>query len=154
MENRDDGVDVQLRRGGNRRFDMVIGADGLQSTVRRLAFEPHDYLEKRLGYGVAAFEVAGYGPRATRTYTSSKASPAVELAALCHAVDESAPGLFFFAGDVADHPAGMLDLVAQKTILRRRFGDGGWETSRILDELDRIREVYFDRVSQIVMRRW
>ncbi len=151
LQNRDDGVDVQLRRGGNRRFDMVIGADGLHSTVRRLAFEPHDYLEKRLGYGVAAFEVAGYRPRDEDVYVVYS-EPGRQLARFAlH--DDRTLFLFIFAGDV-DHPADMLDLAAQKAILRRRFGGGGWETSRILDELDRVREVYFDLVSQIAMQRW
>ncbi|MFZ0779212.1 MAG: FAD-dependent monooxygenase, partial [Xanthobacteraceae bacterium] len=61
--------------------------------------------------------------------------------------------LFVFAGDVGA-PVEGLGLDAQKAILRERFGDGGWESQRILDELDRVDEVYFDRVSQIVMDRW
>jgi 2-polyprenyl-6-methoxyphenol hydroxylase-like FAD-dependent oxidoreductase len=31
---------------------------------------------------------------------------------------------------------------------------GGWESPRILDELDRADDLYFDRVSQIHMRPW
>ena len=36
LDERADGVGVRLRRGGERRFDLVIGADGLHSQVRRL----------------------------------------------------------------------------------------------------------------------
>ena len=36
----DDGVTVSFDRAPRRRFDLVIGADGLHSTVRRLAFGP------------------------------------------------------------------------------------------------------------------
>jgi 2-polyprenyl-6-methoxyphenol hydroxylase-like FAD-dependent oxidoreductase len=39
----------------------------------------------------------------------------------------------------------------QKALLREKFGDGKWECSRILDELDRTTDLYFDRVSQIRM---
>jgi hypothetical protein len=35
-----------------------------------------------------------------------------------------------------------------------RFGGGKWECPRILDELDRTCELYFDRVSQIGMECW
>ena len=35
-----DGVQVQFKGGSERRFDLVIGADGLHSTVRRLVFGP------------------------------------------------------------------------------------------------------------------
>ena len=44
------GVDVHLSHGGDRRFDLVIGADGLHSTVRNLAFGPQQRFEKQLGY--------------------------------------------------------------------------------------------------------
>ena len=46
------------------------------------------------------------------------------------------------------------DLAAQKFLLRKRFGGGAWEKSRILDELDRAEDLYFDRVSQIDIRSW
>ena len=39
-------------------------------------------------------------------------------------------------------------------MLRERFGDGKWECPRILDELDRTQDLYFDRVSQIRMESW
>ena len=33
-------MEVQFRQAGERRFDLVIGADGLHSNVRRLVFGP------------------------------------------------------------------------------------------------------------------
>ncbi len=48
----------------------------------------------------------------------------------------------------------MLDLAAQKAVLRETFGNGKWECPRILDELDRVQELYFDRVSQIMVDSW
>lgn len=41
-----------------------------------------------------------------------------------------------------------------KTTLRAVFGDAGWECPQILRSLDGVPEVYFDRVSQIIMDRW
>lgn len=48
-------------------FDLVVACDGLRSTVRRLAFGPHESYLTRLDYMVAAYEypdgeVAGLGP--------------------------------------------------------------------------------------------
>ncbi|WP_338101600.1 FAD-dependent monooxygenase [Mesorhizobium tianshanense] len=62
------GVRVQFKCGGEREFDLVIGADGLHSGVRRLAFGPQHRFEKKLGYAVAAFEVGGYRPRDEDVY--------------------------------------------------------------------------------------
>src|SRR6478735_9065184 len=38
MDEHADGIDVTFERGPARRFDLVIGADGLHSNVRRLVF--------------------------------------------------------------------------------------------------------------------
>ena len=46
-----------------READLVIGADGLHSRVRRLAFGTDAAFKVSLGYHVAAFEVEGYRPR-------------------------------------------------------------------------------------------
>ncbi|TWF82269.1 2-polyprenyl-6-methoxyphenol hydroxylase-like FAD-dependent oxidoreductase [Pseudonocardia hierapolitana] len=57
-----DGVDVEIRDLNTEtttieRFDLVVGADGLRSTVRRLAFEPEQNRTHRLGYMIAAFSL-------------------------------------------------------------------------------------------------
>ncbi|GAA2837024.1 hypothetical protein [Kribbella solani] len=46
----DSGVDVVFAGGVTRRFDLVIGADGLHSNVRRLAFGPESSYVRDLGY--------------------------------------------------------------------------------------------------------
>src|SRR5262249_7580618 len=63
--------------------------------------------------------------------------------------------LFVFTADPdVDSPTEELALPAQKTLLRKRFGDGQWECPRILDALDGAQNFYFDRVSQIRMTSW
>ena len=61
--------------------------------------------------------------------------------------------LFVFSVDIVP-PAIMLDLPAQKAMLREKFGEGKWECPRILGELDHARDLYFDRVSQIRLESW
>ncbi|BAS11190.1 uncharacterized protein Rv1260/MT1298 [Arthrobacter sp. Hiyo4] len=38
------GIDVEFQRTPSRRFDLLVGSDGLHSTVRRLAFGPKSVL--------------------------------------------------------------------------------------------------------------
>ncbi|MFJ5987106.1 FAD-dependent monooxygenase [Lentzea sp. NPDC092896] len=55
------GVDVTLTHDGattTERFDLVVGADGLRSSVRRLVFGPHDDHLHRLGYMISAFTLS------------------------------------------------------------------------------------------------
>ena len=63
-------VSVCFKREPQRDFDMVIGADGLHSTIRKLVFRKDDRFEKYLGYMVAAFAVNGYRPRDEDVYVS------------------------------------------------------------------------------------
>jgi 2-polyprenyl-6-methoxyphenol hydroxylase-like FAD-dependent oxidoreductase len=42
----------------------------------------------------------------------------------------------------------------QKALLRNLYGDGTWESRRILDALEGCRELYFDCVSQIRIPNW
>ena len=43
------GVRVSFKRTDARHFDLVVGADGLHSAVRKLVFGKHDLFEKYLG---------------------------------------------------------------------------------------------------------
>jgi 2-polyprenyl-6-methoxyphenol hydroxylase-like FAD-dependent oxidoreductase len=61
-------VRVSFDRAPAREADLVIGADGLHSRVRQLAFGPDAGVEVSLGYHVAAFEVDGYRPRDELVY--------------------------------------------------------------------------------------
>jgi 2-polyprenyl-6-methoxyphenol hydroxylase-like FAD-dependent oxidoreductase len=144
-----DGVEVRFRHGGERRFDLVIGADGLHSGVRRLAFGPQHQFEKSLGYAVAAVEVAGYRPRDEDIYLMY-GLPGRMLGRFTLREDRT---LFLFVFTAANDPLPEA-LDAQKATLRRRYADGKWECPPILDDVSAAKDIYFDRVSQIQMDRW
>jgi 2-polyprenyl-6-methoxyphenol hydroxylase-like FAD-dependent oxidoreductase len=145
LEQQPEGVDVQLRRGGSRRFDLVVGADGLHSQVRRLAFGSIGTFERNLGYGVAAFETRGYRHRDENVYLMhNRPGRMVGRFALR---DDRTLFLFVFRGD-AGEPA------AQKAQLRDLYRDARWECPDILNELERTDDLYCDRVSQIRMDGW
>jgi 2-polyprenyl-6-methoxyphenol hydroxylase-like FAD-dependent oxidoreductase len=149
LDERADCVRVRFKHGGERAFDLVVGADGLHSGVRALAFGPQDRFERHLGYAVAAFQVAGYRPRDDDVYvTFSEPGQMLGRVALR---DDRTLLLFVFAADresLSTRPD------EQKALLRRRYGGRKWECARILDELDRTTDLYFDQVSQIKMDGW
>jgi 2-polyprenyl-6-methoxyphenol hydroxylase-like FAD-dependent oxidoreductase len=150
LDENSDAVRVQFEHGAERQFDLVIGADGLHSGVRRLAFGPDDQFETQLGYGVAAFEVRGYRPRDEDIYLIHSQPGRTVARFTLH--DDRVLFLLVFAVN-GTLPAD-LTLTEQKALLRREFGNGKWETSAILDDLDRTDDLYFDRVSQIKMASW
>jgi 2-polyprenyl-6-methoxyphenol hydroxylase-like FAD-dependent oxidoreductase len=148
LQEQSDSVQVAFKRGNPRRFDLVVGADGLHSAVRRLVFGSQDRFEKRLGYIVAAFEVSGYRPRDEDVYVTY-CQPGRMLGRVALNKDRT---LFLFV--FADDRTRLDDPTVRKAMLRDAFADGKWETPRILAELERTKDLYFDRVSQIKMPTW
>jgi len=147
----DAGVDVTFEHAQQRRFDLVIGADGLHSRVRRLTFGRETGFEAYLGYMVAAFQAKGYRPRDELTYVSH-AVPGKQIARLSLHGDRTMFLLVFAAQEplhVDPH-----DLAAQKAVLQSNFSGAGWECPQILRALEDCDDLYFDRVSQIRMPRW
>jgi 2-polyprenyl-6-methoxyphenol hydroxylase-like FAD-dependent oxidoreductase len=142
------GVRVTFATGMVRDFDLVIGADGLHSRVRELVFGPQNQFEKYLGYKVAAFEVGGYSPRDELVYVMyTEVGQQVGRFAMR---GDRTLFLFTFAAPEIEGTA-IDDIKAQKALLRKRFGESGWECPKILEALDGVKELYFDRVSQVFM---
>ncbi|HKO13503.1 MAG TPA: FAD-binding domain [Acidobacteriaceae bacterium] len=141
----DNAVQVEFESGVQQEFDLVMGADGLHSQVRNLVFGPEDQYEKYLGCKAAAFTAPGYEPRDELIYLMY--SQVGGQVARFSMRDGRTMFLFTFADD--DPAIGAL--ADQKRQLHSRFGDSGWECSRILAALDRADQLYFDRVSQIRM---
>lgn len=143
-----DSVDVELVSGRRRHVDLVVGADGLHSQVRHLAFGPEERFEKPLGYAVAAFDSGGYRPREEDVYVMY-GRPGRMLGRFTLHEDRSLfLFVFTFQGDL---PIGV---EAQKSLLKELYQGGSWETDMVLDRLEDVEELYLDRVSQIVSSDW
>jgi 2-polyprenyl-6-methoxyphenol hydroxylase-like FAD-dependent oxidoreductase len=144
-------VGVVFERSAPRRFDLVIGADGLHSAVREVVFGSQNRFEKFLGYTVAAFEIKGYRLRDERVYVSHGV-PGKQVSRFPMR-DDRTLFLFVFA-DGSDQHTAVHDMTGHKDILHKEFDNVGWECPTILAALDASDDVYFDRVSQIKMNVW
>ena len=151
VENRPDSVTVRFERSPQREFDLVVGADGLHSAVRRVVFGPESQFERYLGYAVAAFEAKGYRPQDQDVFVSY-GLPGKQASRFPLRDDRTLFLLVFHAPK--HHPADSRDSQAQKALLHREFDNAGWECAQILSALDRAEELYFDTVSQIRMDCW
>jgi 2-polyprenyl-6-methoxyphenol hydroxylase-like FAD-dependent oxidoreductase len=147
----DDGdrVRVTFESCSRREVDLVVGADGLHSRVRRLAFGPQERFETYLGIVVCAFDVVGYRPRD-------------DLVAMMYAgvgfqlVRLSLPDDVTMFLVTLRHETGLLERSpdAQQELLRERLAGAGWETSAMLEAMSSARTFYVDRVSQIRLPTW
>jgi 2-polyprenyl-6-methoxyphenol hydroxylase-like FAD-dependent oxidoreductase len=149
VEEKPDCVEVELKHGGRRRFDLLVGADGLHSAVRNLVFGPQARFERRLGYSVAAFEAQGYRPRDEDVYLIY-GQPGRMVGRFTLRDDRTLCLLVF-----AEHRPLLPETPgSQKALLREIYGGDGWECDQMLAELERAGELYFDTVSQIRMPNW
>lgn len=143
-------VAVTFERTPPRRFDLVVGAGGLHSNVRRLAFGRGTNFETYLGYYTAAFSADRYPHRDEGAYVSYSV-PGAQVARYALRAGRSA-FLFVLARDeplaAAHEPA------AQRALLRETFAGAGWECDEILAAMDRADDLYFDAVAQVHMPAW
>jgi 2-polyprenyl-6-methoxyphenol hydroxylase-like FAD-dependent oxidoreductase len=144
-------VRVRFDRAPPREADLVIGADGLHSRVRRLVFGPDADFEVSLGYHVAAFAVEGYRPREELVYVSHGV-PGRQVSRWSMR-DDMTVFLFVFRDE---YLAGQTPSTEQdrKAALASIFSNVGWECPQILAALPRAGDNYFDRVSQVRKDRW
>jgi 2-polyprenyl-6-methoxyphenol hydroxylase-like FAD-dependent oxidoreductase len=146
VEDDGDRVRVCFDRAAAREVDLVIGADGLHSRVRRLVFGPDADFMTSLGYHVAAFETNGYRPREELVYVSH-GQPGRQMSRFSMRNDKTL-FLFVFRDEL------MAGHEEPKSVLRRVFAGAGWEWPQIEAEIERAGDIYFDSVSQIRMNRW
>jgi 2-polyprenyl-6-methoxyphenol hydroxylase-like FAD-dependent oxidoreductase len=146
----DDGdrVLVNFESGSTRDFDLVIGADGLHSQVRRLAFGPDQQYERYLGMVVAAFEVERY-PHSDELVAMMYAEIGFQALRLTLPGDTTL--LLFTLRHDGVAPAGR---EAQERLLKGKLGDKGWEVPTMLELMPTANDFYFDTVSQIRMPSW
>jgi 2-polyprenyl-6-methoxyphenol hydroxylase-like FAD-dependent oxidoreductase len=146
-----DGVALRFEHGETRDVDLVVGADGLHSRIRHLAFGPQAEFEVPLGYHVAAFEVEGYRPRDELVYVSH-AVPGRQISRFAMRADTTLFLLVFrdeYLTAIPDWRERDRAAVAAEV-----FSDVRWECPQILAAMAQASDVYFDRVSQIRMDRW
>ncbi|HTW02919.1 MAG TPA: FAD-dependent monooxygenase [Streptosporangiaceae bacterium] len=147
-----DGVDVAFAGGGRRRFDLVVGADGLHSTLRTMAFGPRERFVRHLGHVLAFYSVPNeFGlDRWMIEYQESESG----RSALLRPIQDATRGMAMFSFPAADFDVDYHDVAAQKRLLRDRMAGLGWLAARILAHLDDTPDFYLDQVAQVVMDRW
>lgn len=149
----DDGVHVRVgfEHAPQCEADLVIGADGLHSRIRQLAFGPDTHFEYPLGCHVATFEVAGYRPRDDRLYVAHTAAGRYIAR---FPVRDDKMLFFMILRDEYLAVATPTNDLERKAALANAFSDMGWECPAILSALENVDGIYFDSISQVRMDTW
>jgi 2-polyprenyl-6-methoxyphenol hydroxylase-like FAD-dependent oxidoreductase len=143
--------EVTFERGAPRRFDLVIGADGLHSTVRRLSFGPETGTTRWLGAYLAVASIPNHRELRDTMEGVVGVDRLVGVYSARHMSDARA--LFLFRPPAELHHDHR-DVAAQRRLLRTAFADLDGEVPRLLDEADRSEAFYFDSVTQLRLDGW
>ncbi|MFD1149983.1 FAD-dependent monooxygenase [Saccharothrix hoggarensis] len=146
----DDGggdVEVTFERGEPRRFDLVIGADGLHSTVRRLVFG--DVPELFIGAYLAVLSLPNYMNLENTTVAYSDVGRMAAIYSADHLPDARAVFLFRSERPLDYHHR---DVARQKELLREAFAGMDGEVPRWLEGMDGA--FYFDSITQLRLNTW
>ncbi|MCP9623125.1 FAD-dependent oxidoreductase [Nocardia otitidiscaviarum] len=140
-----DGVHIEFEKAPARVFDLVFGADGIHSGVRRLAFGPErDHVRHRGWY----YCIAGDRPIDPGTPRTRETAYAYNTPGrLVIAGGPKSPQLYMFASSELDYPRD--DTAAQKRIVIDRFTGMGWRVPETLRELEAADTCYLDSISRV-----
>ena len=143
-------VEVTFERAKPRTFDLVIGADGLHSTLRALAFGPEPSFVRYLGMYLSVFTVPN--DMGLDHWQLIHVSPGKSVTVTSARDNTEARAIFFFASPPLDYDH--RDIGQQQELLEAAFAGQGWEIPRLLAAMRDAPDFYFDSVSQIRMDNW
>ena len=139
-----DGVEVAFLRSVPRVFDLVVGADGIHSNVRKLAFAPESTYVTFLGYYYALADI--------RSETGSEELMYNEPGRVVITGGPKAPAIFVFASRPLSYDRD--DVPQQKQLLEAAYKGGDWKVPQLMEQLPGAKEFYMDSVSRVTMDRY
>lgn len=139
----EDHVRVAFARSPSRCFDLVIGADGIHSRVRQIAFGPEERFVRFLGYYYAVVGLRE-PESAPRPATGSVYCVPNRYANIDGPED---PAMFVFASEELDYDRE--DIARQKRILAEAYADVGWRLPEFLEKLPHAKDFYLDSLSRV-----
>ncbi|BBZ51105.1 FAD-dependent monooxygenase [Mycobacterium heidelbergense] len=147
----DHGGEVTFERAPARRFDVIVGADGLHSNVRRLVFGDEAGLTRFIGGYLAVVSA----PKALVNDAEMVGHVGVGRVAAIYTARhlDDARAVFLFRSKQEldyDHR----DSLRQKGLLRNAFEGMHPQVDRWIGEIDRTPAFYFDAISQLRLDIW
>lgn len=148
VQQTESAVQVTLDDGSTETADLLIGADGIHSNVRRLEFGPEAEFARYLGYYVACFRLPNTfsAGRSWQNYVEPQRQVGIYPSSQ---PDELITLYMWAAPDTGPVPA-----TARLATLQRVFNGMGWHGETFLQQIDSTTPIFCDTVTQIVMPRW
>jgi 2-polyprenyl-6-methoxyphenol hydroxylase-like FAD-dependent oxidoreductase len=141
-----DGVDVTFEYGEPARFDMLVGADGVHSATRRLAFGPEEDFATYLG-GYAAFFTMPTPSDLEEGWFALRFVPGATFGIRPDRDPKTSKAILTLRMD--RDPSLRGDRAAQEALIRDRISGAGWHAPAVLAALGEASDLYFDELVRI-----
>ncbi|WP_322760482.1 FAD-dependent monooxygenase [Frankia sp. Cr2] len=151
LDQDDDGVTVTFENSGPRCFGLVIGADGLHSVVRTLAFGPDSDCVRPLDLYTAWFTANDKLDLDDWYQMYNAPGGLVASARPGRQPGEIKAGLSFRSAPITYDRR---DSAEQRDIVAGRFDRAGWEVPRLLRAMRTASDFFFDSVGQVRLDHW
>lgn len=147
----DDGVHVDFAQSASRLFDLVVGADGLHSGVRHLAFGAESRFVRHLGFYLAGWDLPNELQAGTTPQQYNVPGRMASIRADLRHPDR-ASAFAVFASPLLDYD--WHDVEQHKKLIKNAFTGLRWHVPPLLDALNDVQDLYFDSISRVTVPRW
>lgn len=150
VEQNDEECIVYFKDGRTERYDLVIGADGIHSSIRRMVFDKNEYQIKNFGLYLSVFSIPNY---LHLSHTEVQCEINQKLISIKSDNDPNTAQveIMFRSKQALNNPR---NLNEQMQFLREHFDDFGWEAQELLKWMPNNSDFYFDSVAQVKMNSW
>ncbi|WP_329168231.1 FAD-dependent oxidoreductase [Streptomyces sp. NBC_01267] len=143
--------EVRFENATPRRFDLVVGADGLHSHVRRLSFGDESRFSAFTGAYFGVLTLPNVSGLDGELHIHVGVGRTAGIYGARHLGDARVLFLFRSERELDCHHH---DVARQKELLRSAFDGMHPDVDRWLEELGRTRAFYFDSITQVRMDTW
>ena len=150
VEQTTQGINVSFDQGNNRQFELLVGADGLHSNVRRLAFGEEKNYFKDMGLYISIYSMPNM--LALKEEELLFERPHRFINVYNAGQNESLRVALVFNANALK--VNYKDISAQKKAIHSVYAGMGWRTEELLSYMDKAGDFYFDNVAQIHMPTW
>ncbi|MEU8813496.1 FAD-dependent monooxygenase [Actinoplanes sp. NPDC048796] len=138
-----------FQSGDSARYDVIVGADGVHSGVRALAFGPEpDFVRPLGGYG-ALFTVPA--PDDLNHWAHMYNAPGGRVALIRPTVEGRAMAALNFLSRTR---YGRLSREEQQRLIARNLEGAGWKVPSLLAAMPTAADFYFDSIDQVHVDTW
>jgi 2-polyprenyl-6-methoxyphenol hydroxylase-like FAD-dependent oxidoreductase len=139
-------VKVTFQNGDINSYDLVVGADGVHSGIRKIVFGDENQFSRHLGYGIAAFQTANR----SEIGDTVKIYQETNRSAIYYPVSENKMDCVFMFPCTSER----VPKEKYKSLLMDTYASSKWINPEVIQSTPDQGIEYFDVLKQIEMEKW